>query len=59
MVTSAHRRSRRVTVALGASFATAAALGPARADGKPFRIALNLPFTGGSAERSIDTTSSL
>ena len=50
MVTSAHRLSRRVTVALGASFATAAALGPARADGKPFRIALNLPFTGGSAE---------
>src|ERR1700733_10602783 len=50
MVTSAHRLSRRVTIALGASFATAAALGSARADDKLFRIALNLPFTGGSAE---------
>jgi branched-chain amino acid transport system substrate-binding protein len=52
MVISVHplRLSRRVAIALGASFAGAAALGTARADGKPFRIALNLPFTGGSAE---------
>jgi branched-chain amino acid transport system substrate-binding protein len=42
--------SRRSTVALGASFAAATALRSARADTKTFRIALNLPFTGGEAE---------
>ncbi|HTI83066.1 MAG TPA: branched-chain amino acid ABC transporter substrate-binding protein [Acetobacteraceae bacterium] len=42
--------SRRTAIALGASFATTAALRHARAAGKTFRIALNLPFTGGEAE---------
>jgi branched-chain amino acid transport system substrate-binding protein len=45
--------SRRSTVALGASFAAATALRGARADTKTFRIALNLPFTGGSAESAL------
>ncbi len=45
--------SRRSTVALGASFAAATALRRARADTKTFRIALNLPFTGGSAESAL------
>jgi branched-chain amino acid transport system substrate-binding protein len=46
--------SRRSTVALGASFAAATALRVARADDKTFRIALNLPFTGGEAEGAIE-----
>lgn len=45
--------NRRSTVALGASFATSALRG-ARADTKTFRIALNLPFTGGEAEGAIE-----
>jgi branched-chain amino acid transport system substrate-binding protein len=40
--------SRRTAIALGASFA--ATLRHSHAAGKAFRIALNLPFTGGEAE---------
>jgi branched-chain amino acid transport system substrate-binding protein len=41
--------SRRTALALGASFA-AAGFPPAHAENKLFRIAINLPFTGGEAE---------
>ena len=50
MVASSHSLGRRTSVALGASFAVAAALGRARAADKTFRVGLNLPFTGGEAE---------
>ena len=53
MVASIHPLNRRASVALGASFAAAAALGPARAADKSFRIAMNLPFTGGEAEGAV------
>jgi branched-chain amino acid transport system substrate-binding protein len=46
--------SRRSTVALGATFVAAATFRAARADTKTFRIALNLPFTGGEAEGAIE-----
>jgi branched-chain amino acid transport system substrate-binding protein len=46
--------SRRSTVTLGATFAAAATFRAARADTKTFRIALNLPFTGGEAEGAIE-----
>jgi ABC-type branched-subunit amino acid transport system substrate-binding protein len=41
-------------VALGAAFAAGGTLGRARAEEKAFRIALNLPFTGGEAEGAIE-----
>ncbi|HET7883326.1 MAG TPA: branched-chain amino acid ABC transporter substrate-binding protein [Acetobacteraceae bacterium] len=53
MATSTPSLTRRTTLAFGASSAAVAAIGRARAETKVFRIAINLPFTGGEAEGAI------
>jgi branched-chain amino acid transport system substrate-binding protein len=53
MVGFIHPLGRRASVVLGTSFAAAAALRRAHAADKSFRIAINLPFTGGEAEGAI------
>jgi branched-chain amino acid transport system substrate-binding protein len=50
MVASTGLLARRAVFTLGASVISAVALGPSWGAGKSFRIALNLPFTGGEAE---------
>jgi branched-chain amino acid transport system substrate-binding protein len=49
MAAPTHPLSRRAALTLSASFAVTT-ISTARAEGKPFRIALNLPFTGGESE---------
>ena len=53
MAASTPSLTRRTTLAFGASSAAVAAIGRARAETKVFRIAINLPFTGGEAEGAI------